>query len=108
MLEMQAEVEQLVLAIKNTDTYTEYHRLLALLKEEPKLKEDVDTYRKSVYMFQAASLDRVSYEEQSELEKERDRLYQNPLAEEYLVAEAAFCYLMQQMQQQIIASIDFD
>ncbi|MFI3236869.1 MAG: YlbF family regulator [Lachnospiraceae bacterium] len=108
MLEMQAEVEELILAIKKTDAYMEYHRLLALLKEEPEVKEAVDEYRKKVYLFQTASLDRVSYEEQTELEQERDQLYQNPLVEEYLVAESAFCFMMQQMQQEIIASIDFD
>lgn len=95
-----------VVAIKNTEEYKDYVRALNKIKEVPGLKEQVDAYRMENFILQNgddASLDAIE-----SFERKYEGFRTEPLVEEFLAAELAFCRMMQYNNSLVIQAIHFE
>ena len=90
MLEQEVElaIGEFVSRIKESATYKEYSLQLAKLKEHPQVDELFD----KMYMF----------------EKEYEEFRENPLVDDFLKAELAFCRMMQEIDLSIAEKLDFE
>ena len=95
-----------VVAIKKTEEYREYQRMLSEIKAVPGLKEKLDAYRRENFVLQNgddASLDAIE-----RFEKKYERFRMEPLVEEFLAAELAFCRMMQYNNSLVIQALRFE
>lgn len=99
-------VEQLITAILDSDTYREYDLQRNKVKQEPELKAQVDEFRRRNYELQ--NVDNPSFDRLDSFEKEFEEIRENPLADDFLVAELAFCRMMQEINLRITAAMNFE
>ena len=95
-----------VVAIKKTEEYREYQRMLSEIKAVPGLKEKLDAYRRENFVLQNgddASLDAIE-----RFEKKYEGFRMEPLVEEFLAAELAFCRMMQYNNSLVIQALRFE
>ena len=95
-----------VVAIKRTTEYQDYVRVLNRVKEVPGLKEQLDNYRQENFILQNG--DDASLEAIERFEKKYEGFRTEPLVEEFLAAELAFCRMMQYNNSLVIQAIHFE
>ena len=99
-------IEAYVGALKQSKEYQDYVRTLAAVKEVPGLKEQVDEFRKKNFLLQNS--ENTSFETIESFELEYAEFRQNPLVEDFLAAELAFCRMMQESNLRIIDAMQFE
>lgn len=99
-------VQQLKLAILDSDEYKEYDEARKKVREFPDLKEKMDQFRQRNYELQ--QLGDCSLDEVWKLEEEYKEVLENPCVDEFLTAELAFCRMMQQANYALFAEIQFE
>lgn len=101
--------EKFVEEIKKSDTYREYDWQKRKLKENPELFEEVREFRRKNFALQteAAHSDEL-FEKLDAFEREHEKFRENPLVDNFLRAELAFCRMMQEVNVLIMASLDFE
>lgn len=99
-------IEAYVGALKQSKEYQDYARTLAAIKEVPGLKAQVDEYRKNNFLLQNS--ENTSFEALESFELEYAELRQNPLVEDFLTAELAFCRMMQYNNSLILEALHFE
>lgn len=101
-------IDTLVDAIKNTEEYQKYEFQKEKVKRIPELKERIDDFRKKNYELQNSPQSDNLMAEVERFQKEYQSFMENPLVEDFLQAELAFCRLMQDVNVHITAAIDFE
>lgn len=99
-------VQQLTTAILDSKEYKEYDEARKKVREFPELKQKMDKFRERNYELQQTgdcSLDAVW-----KLEEEYKDVLENPCVHEFLMAELAFCRMMQQMNHSVFAAVHFE
>lgn len=81
--------------IKQTDLYKQYEIDLEKLQKDPELYERVLEYRLKNYEIQNNIPAEQVMDAAEKLEKEYEQLLENPIVENFLASELAFCRLMQ-------------
>lgn len=99
-------VEAYVGALRQSKEYQDYMAALTAVKEVPGLKAQVDEYRKKNFLLQNSETTTFESIESFELEYEKFR--ENPLVEDFLVAELAFCRMMQYNNSLILEALHFE
>lgn len=99
-------IEAYVEVLKQSREYRDYIRTLAAVKEVPGLKEQVDEYRKNNFLLQNS--ENTSFETIESFEQEYAEFRQNPLVEDFLAAELAFCRMMQYNNSLILEALHFE
>lgn len=99
-------IETYVDAIKRSKEYREYMAALAGIKEVPGLKEQVDEFRKQNFIMQNS--ENATFETLEDFEKEYEEFRENPLVEDFLAAELAFCRMMQYNNSLILEALHFE
>lgn len=108
MNQVDAAVERLIQAIYESKEYKRYQAIRAKVHENLQLEANIHAYRKRIYEFQNSMDESDMYERADRLERESVEFRQNPLVDEYLAAELAFCRLFQEINWTIVSKIDFD
>lgn len=98
--------KQLIIEILNSDTYKEYDIQRKKVKKVPELKEKIDEYRRRNYELQNRS--GFAFDKIDQFAKEHENFREDPLVADFLAAELAFCRLMQRINIDIIAALDFE
>lgn len=104
-----AATENFVQEIMKTDIYKEYDFQKKKLKEQPELFEKVREFRQKNFAMQTADeqgdelLDKLDA-----FEREAEKLREDPLVDNFLSAELAFCRMMQEVNVRIMAGLDFE
>ena len=106
MRNMDHAVRGFVDAIKATEEYRDYSQEKNKVKQFPELKAQLDEFRRRNYELQSS--DDAELEKIEQLEKDYSDLRENPLVEDFLAAELAFCRLMQEVNLQVTDSLDFE
>ena len=99
-------IEAYVGVLKESREYRDYVRTLAAIKEVPGLKAQVDEYRKKNFLLQNS--ENTSFESIESFELEYAEFRQNPLVEDFLTAELAFCRMMQYNNSLILEALHFE
>ncbi|MDE7283081.1 MAG: YlbF family regulator [Lachnospiraceae bacterium] len=101
--------ENFVQEIMKTDIYNEYDFQKRKLKEQPELFEKVREFRQKNFAMQTADAQSDELLDKLEaVEREAEKLRENPLVDNFLSAELAFCRMMQEVNVRIMAGLDFE
>lgn len=98
--------KQLIMAILDSDTYKEYDVQRKKVKKVPGLKEKIDEYRCRNYELQNRS--GYAFDKIDQFAKEHENFREDPMVSDFLEAELAFCRLMQRINIEVIAALDFE
>ena len=106
MSNIDRAMNQLILAIRESDTYREYLTQLEKVKAYPDLKKQIDDYRARNFELQTSS--DVRFEQIDQFEKEYEGFRENPFVSDFLAAELAFCRMMQDINIRITEAMHFE
>lgn len=104
---VEAAAGKFVKSIKESDTYKAYYYQLERLKRNPELHERVNEFRKRNYEIQNTSQVDELFDKMDAFEKEYEKFRENPIVDDFLRAELAFCRLMQEIYTYITGELDF-
>lgn len=106
MNELDRAVITYIMAIKSTETYRNYARERDKVKQYPELKAQIDDFRRRNYEMQS-SADTDSHKI-DQFERDYEDFRENPLVDDFLEAELAFCRMMQKANMQVTEAIEFE
>lgn len=106
MNKFDSAVETFIAAVMDTEEYREYDAVRNKLKQYPELKAQVDEYRKRNFMLQTD--EDTAFEKIDQFEREYEDFRENPLVEEFLAGELAFCRMLQTVNLRITEAIHFE
>jgi cell fate (sporulation/competence/biofilm development) regulator YlbF (YheA/YmcA/DUF963 family) len=104
---IQASLEQLVDAMKNSEEYKRFKKAEAKVQEFPGMQDKINAFRKNWYYLQAGEAPDLFVQVDHYTEKYAD-FRENPYVQEYLAAELAVCRMFQQVNWTIMQNLDFD
>lgn len=94
--------------IQETDTYKEYRYQRERIKKQPALYDKVNEFRQRNFDLQNESDSEDLFDRMEEFEREYAKFRENPMVEDFLRAELAFCRMMQDINVLLTAEIDFE
>ena len=94
--------------IQETDTYKEYWYQREKIKKQPELYDKVNEYRQKNFDLQNESDSEDLFDRMEAFEQEYAKFRQNPMVEDFLRAELAFCRMMQDINVLLTSEIDFE
>ncbi len=106
MSHVQEVTKELITAIEESPEYIRYQKAKAEINKYPILKAKADEFRKCNYELQNSHKD--IFEEADKLQQEYAEVIDNSFVREYLTAEHAFCRVLQQINWQMIETLDFE
>lgn len=106
--QIQEAAKKFAALIQESDTYKEYFFQREKLRKQPDLYEKVNEYRQKNFDIQNESDGEDLFDKMEAFEKEYAKFRENPLVEDFLRAELAFCRLMQEINVMLTAEIDFE
>ena len=107
-IQMQAATEKYIREIKETEIYKQYSHQLGKIKQDPALFEKVNEYRFRNFEIQNSSQGQELFEKMDAFEKEYEKFREDPVVDDFLCAELAFCRLMQEANAYITEALDFE
>lgn len=93
-MEVQKALEQLAQAIKDSDIYREYRRQSEKVDNTGDMREKIDEYRVRNFELQNSVQTEDLLDKLDAFEREYEKFREDPLVEEFLDAELAFCRMM--------------
>ena len=106
MNELDRAVLMYIMAIKNTEIYQNYARERDRVRQYPELKAQLDDFRRRNYELQISA--DTDFHKIDQFEMDYEDFRENPIVDEFLAAELAFCRMIQKANMQITEAIDFD
>ena len=106
-LNIEAALEQLVTAMKNSEEYVRFKRAEAKVAEFSGLQQRIDEFRSSWYALQSSGSPDL-FEKIDQVEETYTDFRENPYVQEFLSAELALCRMFQQVNWTIMQNLDFD
>lgn len=106
MNDFDLAVDSYIMAIRNTETYQNYVRERDRVKQYPELKAQIDDFRKRNYELQSSP--DTDFHKIDQFERDYEDFRENPMVDDFLAAELAFCRMMQKANMQVTAAIEFE
>ena len=100
--------EHFVEEIRKSNIYKEYNIQKEKIKRQPELFEKVGEFRQRNFALQASAEGDELLDKLEAFEKEYEEFRANPLVDDFLRAELAFCRMMQRVNVYITAELDFE
>lgn len=107
-MEVQKALEQLAQAIKDSDIYREYRRQSEKVDNTGGMREKIDEYRVRNFELQNSVQTEDLLDKLDAFEREYEKFREDPLVEEFLDAELAFCRMMQEIDVKLAEAMDFE
>ena len=108
MEEIKDATRKFAAYIQQSDTYKEYFYQRERIKKQPELYDRVNEYRQRNFDLQNETDSEDLLDRMDAFEREYAGLRGNPMVEDFLAAELAFCRLMQEINVLLTAEIDFE
>lgn len=106
--EIMEAAKKFAAIIRETDTYKEYLFQREKLKTQPELYDKANEYREKNFEIQNKWDGDELLDRMEAFEQEYAEILENPLVEDFLQAEVAFCRMMQDVNMLLTAEIDFE
>ncbi|MBQ7777031.1 MAG: YlbF family regulator [Lachnospiraceae bacterium] len=103
---MKQALQAYIDKILESEEYREYAKQRDKVKQYPELKAQIDEFRTRNYEMQTGR-DMV-FEKIEAFEREYEDFREQPLVDDFLRAELAFCRMMQEHNSAIMEAIDFE
>lgn len=97
-----------VKTIKETETYRKYFEQLERLKGCPEKYQKVNEFRQKNYEIQNTTRKDELFDKMDEFEQEYEKFREDPMVDDFLRAELAFCRMMQEVTLYITEAVDFE
>ncbi len=94
--------------IQQTDIYRNYCREREKIKQYPDLYAKVNEYRQSTFDLHNNTDQDQLFDRMDAYEREYEKFRENPLVENFLQAELAFCRMIQELNVLIMDHLDFE
>lgn len=107
MSQIDERLTDLIGAIRESGEFRRYQEAKNKLHENPELEEVVHNFRKKNYQIQNSGNVNL-FDEVDKLERENSSIRRNPVVEEYMNAEIAFCRVVQNINWTLIEGLDFE
>lgn len=107
-IQIEEATKKFAAYIQESDTYKEYFYQREKIKKQPELYEKVNEYRQKNFDLQNESDSEDLFDRMEAFEREYAKFRENPLVEDFLRAELAFCRMMQDINVWLTAEIDFE
>ena len=107
-MEVQKALEQLAQAIKDSDIYREYRRQSEKVDNTGDMREKIDEYRVRNFELQNSVQTEDLLDKLDAFEREYEKFREDPLVEEFLDDELAFCRMMQEIDVKLAEAMDFE
>ena len=108
MMEEQEALEQLAQAVKESEVYREYRRQSERVDNAGDMREKIDEYRVRNFELQNSVQTEDLLDKLDDFEREYEKFREDPLVEEFLDAELAFCRMMQEIDVKLAEAMDFE
>ena len=108
MTEIDKEVSDLINAVKSSKTYLEYAKWRDILKQDEDLKNRVDEYRRELFKLQHESGDPGIKYRIEEFADRYSEFLENRVVSGFLDAENNLCYMMQELTEKVVSSLEFE
>ena len=108
MMEVQEALEQLAQAVKESEVYREYRRQSERVDNSGDMREKIDEYRVRNFELQNSVQTEDLLDKLDDFEREYEKFREDPLVEEFLDAELAFCRMMQEIDVKLAEAMDFE
>lgn len=106
--QIRTQTEAFVEKIRATDIYRTYLLELERLKKNPELFEQVNHYRRLNFEMQNSAQVDDLFDKMDHFEKEYREFRENTMVDDFLRAELALCRMMQEINTQIVAGLNFE
>ena len=107
-IQIEEATKKFAAYIQETDTYKEYWYQREKIKKQPELYDKVNEYRQKNFDLQNESDSEDLFDRMEAFEQEYAKFRQNPMVEDFLRAELAFCRMMQDINVLLTSEIDFE
>ena len=107
-IQMEEATKKFAAYIQESDTYKEYRYQREKIKKQPELYAKVNEFRQKNFDLQNESDGGDLFDRMEAFEQEYAKFRQNPMVEDFLRAELAFCRMMQDINVILTAEIDFE
>lgn len=97
-----------VKAIKDTNVYKKYWEKLEVLKKYPEQYQKVNEFRERNFEIQNTTQKDELFDKMNAFEEEFERFREDPVVDEFLRCELAFCRMMQEITLYITEAVDFE
>lgn len=104
--DLDQAVENMIAALRESKVYRTYQEALAVVKQQPELKREIDEYRKKNYLMQNSG--DMAFESIEQFEREYSDFRENPLVANFLAAELALCRMVQHINLHVTDKLDFE
>lgn len=105
---MEKTLETLIMEIKNTTIYKTYKMQKSIIEQYPALVERIDDFRRRNLEIQNSESQEVMFEAMDRFEKEYEQFREDPLVNDFLEAELAYCRMMQDIHLRITEEVEFE
>lgn len=103
---MEQALQAYIDGILNSPEYKAYALQKERVKKYPVLKQQIDEYRAGNFEMQTGK--DLIFERMEAFEKEYQDFRENPLVNDFLAAELAFCRMIQSNNERIANALDFE
>lgn len=104
MKDFEKETDQFIEKIRQTEICREYFKQFERVKQFPELKKQIDEFRERNYRMQNEMDSDALFDEVDRFEREYEEFRKNPIVDEFLAAELAFCRMCQEITDRISAA----
>ena len=107
-IQIEEATKKFAAYIQESDIYKEYLYQREKIKKQPELYDKVNEYRQRSFDLQIKSDSEDLMDIMEAFEQEYAKFLENPMVEDFLRAEVAFCRMMQGINVLLTAQIDFE
>ena len=97
-----------VQAIRDTAVYKKYCEQLERLKRNPEQYQKVNEFRRRNFEIQNTAQKDELFDKMDAFEQEFEKFREDPVVDEFLRAELAFCRMMQEVNLYITEAVNFE
>ncbi len=101
-------LDELTSLIRETKEYKNYAVQRDKLRQMPELKRQINEFRKENYRIQVMSSPEELFDKTAYFERRYAQFRENPIVEDFMTAELALCRLLQRVNTEITAGVDFE
>ncbi|MCH5253980.1 MAG: YlbF family regulator [Lachnospiraceae bacterium] len=105
---MTEATKHFIKEIRESDIYKEYDYQRTRIKKQPELFEKIQDYRQENFELQAGAQGDELFDKIVAFEQEYEKFRENPLVDDFLRAELAFCRMIQEVNVQIAEELEFE
>lgn len=105
---VDAALKELIGAILDSPEYREFEQQVAVMKDYPELKSQIDAFRQENFAFQHSTDPDELLDKVDEFSGRYEEFRKNPMVESFLSAELDFCRMVQNINQEILEAVNFE